>query len=177
MRVKIFVYCLLLIFAFSKSYSQNVKGRFLEVTTVDREVHAVDMYDQACLHVVDGLVSSYNDYVPQELLAHFEQVGSKEKLERLGFSGNKCVMVKSTVDLELENYIYRQVHGQVQRVGTQYKLPIAINGKLTHSYKERRSQMSSIKEEEIKEIKFLDKAAAQEKYGSKVVFGLIEITI
>ncbi len=61
------------------------------------------MYDRACLHVVDGLVASYLERVPQELLAHFEQVASNGKLERLGFSGNKCVMVKSTVDLEQEN--------------------------------------------------------------------------
>ncbi len=65
----------------------------------------------------------------------------------------------------------------MQRIGTQYKFPIAVNGKLKHAYEERRGQLGKIQVEKIKEVKFLNKAEAQEKYGDKVVFGLIEIIL
>lgn len=137
----------------------------------------VDMYDKDCIHVVDGVISSYKEVVSSQQLAHFERAASKEKLAELGFSDGQCVMVKSTTDLEVENYIYRQVHAQVQQIGTQYKLPIAVNEQLLPSYSARQRQLSSIKAAQIKKVKFLNKAEAQAKYGDQVVFGLIEITV
>ncbi|EJF08535.1 hypothetical protein O71_20282 [Pontibacter sp. BAB1700] len=86
-------------------------------------------------------------------------------------------MVKSSADIDIENYIYRQVHEQVQQIGTKYKIPIAVNEKLTSNHTDRRNQLSKIKAEEVKKIKFLKKAEAQAKYGDTVVFGLIEITV
>lgn len=138
---------------------------------------AIDMNNKDCIHVVDGLVTDGVEEVPAILLAHFEQAVSKEKLDKLGFNDSQCVLVKSSFDLDIENYIYRQVHAQVQRIGTQYKVPIAVNGQLTSSFAARRSQLAGIKPEQIKEVRFLDKPAAQAKYGDQVVFGLIEIVL
>ena len=182
METKLLILCPLMLFAFTKGHSQTLNGRVLEVPTLDRkgqpsEVLKVDMYDKDCIHVVDGMMSSSNDIVSNQQLAHFERAASREKLAELGFSEGQCVMVKSTADLDIENYIYRQVHEQVQQVGIEYKLPIAVNGKLLPSYTDRRSQLSIIKPEQIKRVKFLNKAEAQGKYGDRVVFALIEITV
>ncbi|MBF9253541.1 hypothetical protein I2I11_09575 [Pontibacter sp. 172403-2] len=178
MKTKLFFSCFFILFVFTEGYSQRVNGRTLEVPVVNsREVLTVDMYDKDCVHVVDGLVSPYNEIVPQQQLAHFEQAASREKLEELGFSNSQCVMIKSSADLDVENYIYRQVDAQVRQIGIQYKIPIVVNEKLIASYAGRHRQLSNIKAEEIKKIKFLDKAEAQAKYGGKVVFGLIEITV
>ncbi|GAB3538419.1 hypothetical protein GCM10027443_33310 [Pontibacter brevis] len=141
------------------------------------DVLTVDMYDKDCIHLVDGMISSANDIVSYQQLAHFERAASREKLAKLGFSDGQCVMVKSTADHDIENYIYRQVHEQVRQIGIQYKLPIAVNEKLLTSYSARQRQLSNIKSEQIKKVKFLNKAEAQAKYGDKVVFGLIEITV
>lgn len=137
----------------------------------------INMNDKDCVHIVDGLISPSTVEIPSKQLAHFEQAASDEKLEKFGVAASQCVMVKSTADLPVENYIYRQVHEEVQQIGTQYKIPIAVNGKLTSSYTERRSQLSKLREDQIKTVRFLNKAAAQAIYGDKVVFGLIEISI
>ena len=163
MKIKILFFCFFIFAAFTKAYSQKIAE--------------VDMNNQDCIHVIDGFISSPNDNVPGGQLAHYEQAASVEKLEKLGFSNSKCVIVKSSADLDIENYIYRQVHAQVQQIGTQYKIPIAVNGKLISAYPERRSQLGKLKAEQIKKITFLNKAEAQTKYGNKVVFGLIEITV
>lgn len=149
----------------SNAFSQEAKTFYM----------SINMNDKACTHIVDGLVSGPD--VSPEQLAHFEQAASKEKLEEFGVAGSPCVMIKSSADLAIENYIYRQVHDEVQQIGIQYKIPIAVNGKLVHSLRERRSQLSRLRAEQIKTVRFLDKAAAQAIYGEKVVFGLIEITI
>jgi hypothetical protein len=162
MITKFFSTCFFVFAACTLGYSQKV----LEV----------NMNDKDCIHVIDGLISSPNESVSDKL-AHFEQAVSQEKLEKLGFSKSQCVMVKSSVDLDIENYIYRQVHGQVQQIGTQYKIPIVINGKLSSNHTDRRSQLIKLEAEQVKNIKFLNKAEAQAKYGDKVVFGLIEITV
>jgi hypothetical protein len=177
MKNTLYFLCLLSFTAITQGYSQSLKPNTIDVKTVDRKVVTVDMNNKDCVHVIDGLVTSYDEAIPAKQLAHFEQVASQEKLTRLGFNGNQCVMVKSSADIAVENYIYRQVHAQVQQVGTKYKLPIAVNGKLTSSYANRRAKLGSIKPEQIKEVKFLDKEAAQAKYGDSVVFGLIEITV
>mgnify|MGYP005755499899 CR=1 FL=1 len=177
MKAKLTLICLLSLAAGTRGLCQKAGSNYLEVTTVTKDIVAVDMYDPDCIHVVDGLITSYTDVVPQKELAHFEQAASKEKLAKLGFTGKQCVMVKSSADLDIENYVYRQVHSQVQQVGTQYKLPIAVNGRLASTYAERRAQLVSLKQEQIKKILFLDKAKAQAKYGDKVVFGLIEVTL
>lgn len=127
--------------------------------------------------MIDGYRVSPSDIVPGDQLAHYEQAASLEKLEKPGFSNSQCVIVKSTVDLDIENYIYRQVHDQVQQINTQYKIPIAVNGKFLPGFSDRRKQLSKIKAEQVKKVKFLYKAAAQAKYGNKVIFGLIEIAI
>lgn len=137
----------------------------------------INMNDSACTYIVDGLILPSPVDIPTLQLAHFEQATSKEKLEKFGLVSSQCVIVRSSSDLDIENYIYRQVHEQVQQVGTQYKLPIAVNEKLNPSYTERRSQLSALKAGDIKKIKFLSKAEAQAKYGDRVVFGLIEITV
>ena len=136
---------------------------------------SINMHDKDCTHIVDGLVSGPDE--SPEQLAHFEQAASKEKLEKFGLAGSQCVMVKSSADLAIENYIYRQVHEEVQQIGVQYKIPIAVNGKLLYSFTERRGQLSKLEVKQIKSVRFLDKAAAQAIYGDKVVFGLIEVTI
>ncbi|MFD3004008.1 hypothetical protein ACFS7Z_26895 [Pontibacter toksunensis] len=182
MKAKQFILCLLLLVAFTEGKTQTLNGRLLEVPTLDREglpseVLKVDMYDKDCIHVVDGLVASYRDVVSNQQLVHFERAASREKLTELGFKDGQCVIVKSTADLDIENYIYRQVHEQVQQVGIEYKLPIAVNGKLLPSYTDRRNKLSIIKPEQIKRVKFLNKAEAQGRYGDRVVFGLIEITV
>ncbi|MCC9167903.1 hypothetical protein [Pontibacter harenae] len=177
MKTKLTLLCLLSLASYTKGLCQKANPNHLEVMTVTKDVVAVDMYDPECIHVVDGLITSYTDVVPRQELAHFEQAASEEKLAKLGFTGKQCAMVKSSADLDIENYVYRQVHSQVQQVGTQYKLPIAINGQLTSTYAERRSQLASLKQEQIKKILFLDKAKAQAKYGDKVIFGLIEVTL
>lgn len=183
MRPKLFIPCLLMLSAFTGGYSQKVNGRFLEAPVVGEkalkgEVLTVDMYDKDCVHVVDGMISSHDDIVSNQQLAHFERAASKEKLAELGFRDEgQCVMVKSTADLDIENYIYRQVHEQVRQIGIEYKIPIAVNGRLIPSYSGRRSQLGNIKQEQIKQIKFLSKAEAQAKYGDRVVFGLKEITV
>ena len=166
MRTKLFVFCIFIFLVFTNAYSQKVKVE-----------GNINMNNRACIHVIDGLISSSAELVPFDKLAHYEQAASLEKLERLGFSNSNCVIVKSTADLDIENYIYRQVHDQVQQIGIQYKIPIVVNGKLLSGYLERRGQLSNLKEEQIKKIKFLDKAKAQAKYGDKVVFGLIEIKV
>ncbi|WP_345161038.1 hypothetical protein [Pontibacter saemangeumensis] len=137
---------------------------------------SINMFDKDCTYIVDGVISPATVEVPIPL-AHFEQAASKEKLEEFGVADSPCVMVKSSSDLAIENYIYRQVHEEVQQIGIQYKIPIALNGKLEHFFIERRSQLSKVREEQIKTVRFLNKAAAQAIYGDKVVFGLIEITI
>ncbi|WP_161890538.1 hypothetical protein [Pontibacter russatus] len=137
----------------------------------------INMNDKACTHIVDGLISPATVEIPGRQLAHFEQAASNEKLEKFGVAGSPCVMVRSSADLAIENYIYRQVHEEVQQIGIQYKIPIAVNGKLVHSFSERRSQLSRLREDQIKAVRFLDKAAAQAIYGDKVVFGLVEITM
>jgi hypothetical protein len=104
----------------------------------------INMNDKDCAHVVDGLISPSSVDIPMEQLAHFEQTVSKETLENLGLADSLCVMVRSSSDLEIENYIYRQVHEQVQQIGTKYKLPIAINEELNPSYAERRSQLNGL---------------------------------
>ncbi|MFT2010817.1 hypothetical protein ACMA1I_19235 [Pontibacter sp. 13R65] len=162
MKIKFFITCSFIFTACTLVYSQKV----LEV----------NMNNKDCIHVIDGLISSPNESTPDKL-AHFEKAVSQEKLEKLGFSNSQCVMVKSSVDLNIENYIYRQVHEQVQQIGTKYKIPIAINGKLTANYTDRRSQLSKLKAEQVIKVKFLNKAEAQAKYGDNVVFGLIEITV
>ena len=177
MKKTLYLLCLISFTAFTKGYSQNVSPNTIDVKKVSGKAVTVDMNDMECVHVVDGLVTTYKEDVPARQLAHFEQAASPEKLAKLGFDGSQCVMVKSSADLAIENYIYRQVHAQVQQVGTKYKLPIAVNGKLTSSYASRRAELSSIKPEQIKEVKFLDKAAAKAKYGDSIVFGLIEITV
>ena len=177
MKLKLTLLCLLFFMAYTQGLCQGTMPGYLKVKTISKDFVSVNMYDQECIHVVDGLITSYKDSIPQQDIAHFEKAASREKLAKLGFKAGQCVMVKSSVDLEIENYVYRQVHGQVQKIGNQYKIPIAVNGKLRHAYKERRSQLSKLKVEAIKEVKFLNKAAAQEKYGDKVVFGLIEIVI
>jgi len=163
MKTKLLTLCLFIFTVCSHAYSQKVME--------------VNMNNKACIHVIDGFIGSPNDIVPAEQLAHYEQAASLEKLEKLGFSNTQCVIVKSTADLDIENYIYRQVHDQVQKIGTQYKIPIAVNGKLLPGLSDRRNQLSKIKEEQVKKIKFLNKAEAQAKYGNKVVFGLIEIAV
>lgn len=183
MKTKILFSCLYILFAFINGYAQTVNGRFLEVPTVDTEgltgeVLTVDMYDSDCIHVVDGMISSHHDVIPNQQLAHFERAASKEKLAELGFSDDgQCVIVKSTADIEIENYIYRQLHEQVRQIGIEYKLPIAVNEKLLPGYNDRRSQLGNIKQEQIKQVRFLNKAEARAKYGKRVVFGLIEITV
>lgn len=135
------------------------------------------MNDEDCTHIVDGLIKSSSVDIPTKQLAHFEQAAGKEKLEKFGLADSRCVMVKSSSDLVIESYIYRQVHEQVQQVGTKYKLPIAVNENLIPSYTERRNQLSELKAEDIKQVRFLNKAETQAKHGDKVVFGLIEITV
>lgn len=169
--------CFLSPTAFTTIYAQSQEPRILNVETVKGGVVAVDMNNTECIQVVDGLVADGVEEVPAKLLAYFEQAVSKEKLEKLGFNDSQCVLVKSSVDLDVENFIYRQMHAQVQRVGTQYKVPIAVNGQLIPSFTARRNQLAGIKPEQIKEVRFLDKPAAQAKYGDQVVFGLIEIVI
>ena len=169
--------CLLSLTAFTKIYAQNQEPQILNVETVKGGVISIDMNNAECIQVVDGLVANGVEEIPAKLLAHFEQAVSKEKLEKLGFNDSQCVLVKSSMDLDVENYIYRQVHAHVQRIGTQYKVPIAVNGQLTPSFAARRNQLVNIKPGQIKEIRFLDKTVAQAKYGDKVVFGLIEIII
>ena len=158
---------ILLFSAIFHAFSQEAKTFYM----------TINMNDKACTHIVDGLISPATVEIPGKQLAHFEQAASNEKLEKFGVAGSQCVMVRSSADLAIENYIYRQVHGEVQQVGIQYKIPIAVNGKLIHDFNERRSQLSRLREEQIKTIKFLDRAAAQAIYGDKVVFGLIEITM
>ena len=178
MKTRLLLPLLLALAVFTNTYAQNSRPNILEVQTVKKGVVAVDMNDRNCIHVVDGLITSYQETVPQQQLAHFEQATSQEKLERLGFGDSRqCVMVKSSADLDIENYIYRQVHDQVQQIGTKYKIPIVVNEQLIASYAERRSQLSKLQPQQIKNIKFLDKAAAQAKYGNKIVFGLIEVTV
>jgi len=178
MKTRLFFFCFFILFAFTEGYSQRVNGSTLEVPVVNsRKVLTVDMYDKDCVHVLDGLISPYNEIVPKQQLANFEQAASREKLEELGFSNGQCVMIKSSADLEVENYIYRQVDEQVRQIGIQYKIPIVVNETLMPSYTERRGLLSNIKADQIKRIKFLDKAKAQAKYGDNVVFGLIEITV
>lgn len=137
-----------MLFAFTDGYSQEVNGRFLEVPTttgkqLTGEMLTIDMYDKECIHVVDGMISSHNDVVSNQMLAHFERASSKEKLAELEFREGQCVMVKSTADLDVENYIYRQVHEQVRQIGIAYKVPIAVNGELMPSYTDRRSRLSN----------------------------------
>ena len=134
MKTKLTFLCLFSLVAYTKGVCQEAKSNAIEVMTVTKDVMFVNMYDQNCIHVVDGLVTTYKDVVPRQELAHFEQAASREKLATLGFREGQCVMVKSSADLEIENHIYRQVHGQVQQVGTKYKLPIAVNGKLAPTY-------------------------------------------
>ncbi|MFD2513147.1 hypothetical protein ACFSRY_04670 [Pontibacter locisalis] len=177
MKTKLTLLCLLSLAAYTKGICQKANSNYLEVMTVTKAVVAVDMYDPDCIHVVDGLVTSYSDVVPREQLAHFEQAASEEKLAKLGFKEGQCVMVKSSADLDIENYVYRQVHSQVQQVGTQYKLPIAVNGQLAPTYAERHQQLERLRQEQIKKVVFLDKAKARAKYGDKVVFGLVEVTL
>ncbi|RDV13301.1 hypothetical protein DXT99_19970 [Pontibacter diazotrophicus] len=182
MKTKLFLSCLMMIVAFTEGNSQTLNGRLLEVPTLDSkgltgDVLKVDMYDKDCIHVVDGMIASYNDVVSNQQLAHFERAASREKLAELGFSDGQCVIVKSTADLDIENYVYRQVHEHVRQIGIQYKLPIAVNGKLILSYSARQRQLSHIKAEQVKSVKFLSKAEARAKYGDKVIFGLIEITV
>ncbi|WP_266204257.1 hypothetical protein [Pontibacter kalidii] len=162
MKTKLLILGFLIFATYTKGYSQKIME--------------VNMNDKDCIHVIDGLISSPNESVPDKL-AHFEQAVSQEKLEKLGFGNSQCVMVKSSADLDIEGYIYRQVHKQVQQIGTKYKIPIAVNGKLTFNHTDRRNQLSKFRVEQVKNIKFLNKAEAQAKYGDKVVFGLIEITI
>lgn len=162
MKTKLLILGFLIFAAYTNGYSQKTME--------------VNMHDKDCIHVIDGMISSPDESVPDKI-AHFEQAVSPEKLQKLGFSNSQCVMVKSSADLDIENYIYRQVHEQVQQVGTKYKIPIAVNGKLTSNHTDRRNQLSKLKAEEVKKIKFLNKAEAQAKYGDKVVFGLIEITV
>ena len=163
MKTNLFVLILFIFTAGTKAYSQKVM--------------AINMHDADCIHVIDGLISSPDDNAPIDQLAHYEQAANPEKLTELGFSNSPCVIVKSSADLDIENYIYRQVHAQVQQIGTQYKIPIAVNGTLLPGYPARRSQLSKLKAVQIKKITFLNKAEAQAKYGNKVVFGLIEIKV
>lgn len=182
MKTKLFLSCLMMV-ALTEGNAQTINGRLLEVPALDNrgltgDVLTVDMYDEDCIHVMDGMIASSSDVVSNQQLAHFERAASREKLAELGFrSEGQCVMVKSTADLGIENYIYRQVHEQVRQIGIQYKLPIAVNKKLLPSYTDRRKQLSKIKAEEIKKVKFLNRSEARAKYGDKVVFGLIEITV
>ncbi|WP_125185516.1 hypothetical protein [Botryobacter ruber] len=162
MKIKFFITCSFIFAACTLGYSQKVME--------------VNINDKDCIHVLDGLISSPNESAPDNL-AHFEQAVTQEKLEKLGFSNRQCVIVKSSADIDIENFIYRKVHDQVQQIGTKYKIPIAVNGKLTSNHTDRRNQLSKLKAEEVKKIKFLNKAEAQAKYGDKVVFGLIEITV
>ncbi len=177
MKSILLLLCLLNLTAVTNVYAQDQKPQILNVETVKGGVVAIDMNNKDCIHVVDGLVTDGVEEVPAKLLAHFEQAVSKEKLDKLGFNDSQCVLVKSSVDLDIENYIYRQVHAQVQRIGTQYKIPIAVNEQLTSSFAARRDQLAVIQPEQIKEVRFLDKPAAQAKYGDQVVFGLIEIVL
>lgn len=185
MKTKSYILGLFLFFSFSEGYSQTINGGILEIRkaksrgalTNSSEVLTVNMYDKDCIHVVDGVISAFTDTIPQQELAHFERAVSKESLSTIGFKEGKCVIVKSTADLDIENYIYRQVDEQVRQVGINYKVPIVVNGKLLASYTARRAQLSNIKPEQIKKIKFLDKVESQAKYGDKVVFGLIEIAV
>ena len=172
-----FILCLISFVAFTKGYSLAQNPNTIDVKKVNGKAVTVDTNDKDCVHVVDGLVTTYKEEVPARQLAHFEQAASPEKLAKLGFDGSPCVMVKSSADLAIENYVYRQVHAQVQQVGTKYKIPIAVNGKLNPTYASRRAELGSIKPEQVKEVKFLDKAAAKAKYGDSIVFGLIEITV
>lgn len=162
MKTKLLILGFLVFAAYTNAYSQKTME--------------VNMHDKDCIHVIDGMISSPDESVPDKI-AHFEQAVSPEMLQKLGFSNSQCVMVKSSADLDIENYIYRQVHEQVQQIGTKYKIPIAVNGKLTFSPTDRRSQLSKLRAEQVKKIKFLNKSEAQAKYGDKVVFGLIEITV
>jgi hypothetical protein len=165
-------------FSFSEGYSQTINRGILEVPKASsREVLTVNMYDKDCIHIVDGMISTFTDTIPQQNLAYFERAVRKENLCKIGFKEGQCVIVKSTADLDIENYIYRQVDEQVRQIGINYKVPIVVNGKLLSDYTERRSQLSELKEVQIKKIKFLNKAEAQARYGNKVVFGLIEIKV
>jgi hypothetical protein len=178
MKTKLFFSCFIMLLAFKKGYSQKVNRGMLELPIANSmEIVSVDMYDKSCIHVVDGLISSFRDTITQEQLAHFERAVSAEKLSELGFSSDQCVIIKSTADLDIENYIFRQVDDQVRQIGINYKVPIAVNGKLLPSYPDRRSKLSKIKPEQIKRIKFLDKVKAKAKYGDKVIFGLVEIEV
>ena len=163
MKTKLLTLCLFIFMICSHAYSQKL----MEINT----------NNEACIHVIDGFIASPSDIVPAEQLAHYEQAASLENIEKLGFSNIQCVIVKSTADLDIENYIYRQVHDQVQQIGTQYKIPIAVNEILLAGLADRRKQLSKIKPEQVKKIKFLNKAEAKAKYGNKVVFGLIEIAV
>lgn len=163
MKTKFFLSCFFFFVAFTNGHSQKV--------------FTININDEDCTYIVDGLIMSSSVDIPMDQLVHFEQAAGKEKLEKLGLAGSRCVMVKSSSDLAIESYIYRQVHEQVQQVGTKYKLPIAVNENLIPSYTERRNQLSELKAEDIKQIRFLNKAEAQDKYGDKVVFCLIEITV
>ncbi len=165
MKIKSLLLVCLFFAALTDSYSQKIK----EMT--------VNMYDSDCLLVIDGLISDASEQIPMEQLAHFEQAASQERLTKLGLRESECVMVRSSADLEIENHIFRQVHAQVQQIGTKYKMPIAVNGVLIPAYAERRSQLEKIESQQIKNIRFLNKAEAQAKYGGKIVFGLVEITV
>src|SRR5688572_385473 len=127
MKTKLLTLCLFIFTVCSHAYSQKVKE--------------VNMNNKACIHVIDGFIASPSDNVPGEQLAHYEQSASLERLEKLGFRNSQCVIVKSTADLDIENYIYRQVHDQVQQIGTQYKIPIVVNGKLLPDFSDRRNQL------------------------------------
>jgi hypothetical protein len=177
MKEKLFILCLLLSVTLAQGQAQRISPGTIQVEKVKGGVVTVDMNDKDCLHVVDGVMVPYQTILPEGQLAHFERAVSEEKLQKLGFGMGQCVIVRSSADLNIENYIYRQVHAQVQRVGTQYKMPIAVNGKFMPSYADRRSQLKELKPEQIKQIRFLDKAEAQARYGDKIVFGLIEVTV
>ena len=169
MKTKLLFFCFFIFAVYTKAYSQDMIINSEKVMTINSN-------DPECIHVIDGLISSPKENVPVNLV-HFERTASRDKLAKLGFSNSQCVMFKSSADLDIENYIYRQVHEQVQQIGTQYKIPIAVNGKLLPGFPERRNQLSKLKAEQIKKIKFLTKAEAQAKYGDKVVFGMIEIIV
>ncbi len=177
MRVRFFIYGGLICLA-QGVVGQNpvIPANSLVVIDLPDHSRMANVKDTNYTRVLDGLYIEKN-YPVNEPFKEVAYVGNMEDVKLLGVKSKKPLMLINTkafpIEAIIDTMLVRQ--NKFPDFPSYVKLPLLVNGKFI-TYAERLSLLSSMKQEAIKSVKYLNPDEAQ-KLNKETPFGFIEVSL
>lgn len=174
----------LLVYLFNPVIAQTIKpdtiSPIFDFNDDVINVRASDFNNTNFLRILNGVILS-DDYKVSGSIYSYEFIKESNEIKKLGIETTKPIVLINIKEYEIEYEIDSILYSRPDfittfKYPTSIQLPIAINGELVY-FEEREKILDELTLDKIRDIGYLNKEVAMQKFNNKTPFGVIGLML